>query len=112
VRLHASSLNFHDYGVVSTPNRVSDGRIPMSDGAGLVEAVGEDVTEFEVGDHVVSCFSRPDGRSEDGLVYLRNGSVGEKGGYFNPNNRGKRLIVRGERKHLFDSAKVVVGTRD
>lgn len=56
VRLHASSLNFHDYGVVSTPNRVSDGRIPMSDGAGLVEAVGDGVTEFEVGDHVVSCF--------------------------------------------------------
>jgi NADPH:quinone reductase-like Zn-dependent oxidoreductase len=56
VRLHASSLNFHDYGVVSTPNRVSDGRIPMSDGAGLIEAIGEGVTEFEVGDHVVSCF--------------------------------------------------------
>jgi NADPH:quinone reductase-like Zn-dependent oxidoreductase len=56
VRLHASSLNFHDYGVVSTPNRVSDGRIPMSDGAGLVEAVGEGVTQFMVGDHVVSCF--------------------------------------------------------
>ena len=56
VRLHASSLNFHDYGVVSTPNRVSDGRIPMSDGAGLVEAIGEGVTEFKVGDHVASCF--------------------------------------------------------
>ena len=28
----------------------------MSDGAGLVEAVGDGVTEFEVGDHVVSCF--------------------------------------------------------
>jgi NADPH:quinone reductase-like Zn-dependent oxidoreductase len=41
VRLHASSLNFHDYGVVSTSNRVSDGRIPMSDGAGVVEVVGE-----------------------------------------------------------------------
>ena len=38
VRLHASSLNFHDYGVVSTPNRASDGRIPMSDGAGFVES--------------------------------------------------------------------------
>ena len=56
VRLHASSLNFHDYAVVSTPNRVADRRIPMSDGAGLIEAVGEGVTEFEVGDHVVSCF--------------------------------------------------------
>ena len=56
VRLHASSLNFHDFGVVTTPNRVSDGRIPMSDGAGLIEAIGEGVTEFEVGDHVVSCF--------------------------------------------------------
>ena len=55
-RLHASSLNFHDYAVVSTPNRVADRRIPMSDGAGLIEAVGEGVTEFEVGDHVVSCF--------------------------------------------------------
>ena len=56
VRLHASSLNFHDYGVVSTPNRVSDGRIPMSDGAGVIEALGQGVTEFQVGDHVVSCF--------------------------------------------------------
>jgi NADPH:quinone reductase-like Zn-dependent oxidoreductase len=56
VRLHASSLNFHDYGVVSTPNRVSDGRIPMSDGAGLVESIGDGVTDFKVGDHVVSCF--------------------------------------------------------
>jgi len=54
VRLHASSLNFHDYGCVSTPNRVSDGRIPMSDGAGVVEAVGEGVTEFKVNDRVVS----------------------------------------------------------
>jgi len=58
VRLHARSLNFHDYGVVNTPNRVSDRRIPMSDGGGIVEAIGERVTEFEVGDHVVSCFSR------------------------------------------------------
>ncbi len=48
--------NFHDYGVVITPNRVSDGRIPMSDGAGVVEAVGEGVTQFKVNDRVVSCF--------------------------------------------------------
>jgi NADPH:quinone reductase-like Zn-dependent oxidoreductase len=56
VRLHASSLNFHDYAVVSGMVPTADGRIPMSDGAGVVEAIGEGVTELEVGDHVVSCF--------------------------------------------------------
>ncbi|WP_046864068.1 zinc-dependent alcohol dehydrogenase family protein [Microvirga massiliensis] len=56
VRLHASSLNFHDYLVVAGKSKVADGRIPMSDGAGVVEAVGADVVEFKPGDHVVSCF--------------------------------------------------------
>lgn len=56
VRIQASSLNYHDYGVVSTPGRAAEGRIPMSDGAGLIEAVGEGVTEFKTGDAVVSCF--------------------------------------------------------
>ncbi|MCQ0989452.1 zinc-dependent alcohol dehydrogenase family protein [Jiella marina] len=56
VRIHASSLNFHDYGVVSGRMPSENGRIPMSDGAGVVEAVGADVEEFKAGDHVVSCF--------------------------------------------------------
>lgn len=56
VRVHASSLNYHDYGVVTGRNPKSVGRIPMSDGAGVVEAVGDGVTEFAVGDHVVSTF--------------------------------------------------------
>ncbi|NDW04252.1 zinc-dependent alcohol dehydrogenase family protein [Jiella pacifica] len=56
VRLRASSLNFHDYGVVSGKMPTEDGRIPMSDGAGEVEAVGEGVSEFRPGDHVVSGF--------------------------------------------------------
>ncbi|TDX29799.1 NADPH:quinone reductase-like Zn-dependent oxidoreductase [Modicisalibacter xianhensis] len=56
VRLHASSLNFHDYGVVSGAMPTEDGRIPMSDGAGVVEAVGDGVEEFSTGDAVVSCF--------------------------------------------------------
>lgn len=56
VAVAASSLNFHDYAVVSGMLNVDDGRIPMSDGAGKVTAVGEGVTEFSVGDHVVSCF--------------------------------------------------------
>lgn len=41
VRLAASSLNFHDYAVVAGMIPAADGRIPMSDGAGVVEAVGE-----------------------------------------------------------------------
>ncbi|OBX38061.1 alcohol dehydrogenase [Halomonas elongata] len=56
VRIHASSLNFHDYGVVSGGMPTAEGRIPMSDGAGVVEAVGEDVDTFSVGDSVVSTF--------------------------------------------------------
>ncbi len=56
VRLHASSLNYHDLGVVVGPRPVEDGRIPMSDGAGVIESVGAGVTEFAVGDHVVSTF--------------------------------------------------------
>ncbi len=56
VRLHGSSLNYHDYRVVSGTDPKKVGRIPLADGAGVVEAVGEGVTEFAAGDHVVSCF--------------------------------------------------------
>jgi NADPH:quinone reductase-like Zn-dependent oxidoreductase len=56
VRVHATSLNFHDLGVVTGRLLCTVGRIPMADGAGLVEAVGSKVTEFEPGDHVVSTF--------------------------------------------------------
>ena len=56
VRIHASSLNYHDLGVVSGRMPAADGRIPMSDGAGIVEAVGAGVSDFAPGDAVVSCF--------------------------------------------------------
>jgi len=56
VRLHGSSLNFHDLGVVLGRMPAADGRIPLADGAGLVEAVGPGVAEFAPGDLVVSCF--------------------------------------------------------
>ena len=56
VRLHASSLNYHDFAVVSGMWGPSEPRIPMADGAGEVIAVGEGVDEFAVGDHVVSTF--------------------------------------------------------
>jgi len=56
VRMHASSLNRHDYNVALGVLPVEDERILMSDGAGIVEAVGIGVTDFAVGDHVVSTF--------------------------------------------------------
>ena len=56
VRLKASSLNFHDYAVVKGMIEADEGRIPMSDGAGEVVAVGDEVEDFAVGDAVVSTF--------------------------------------------------------
>ena len=56
VDLKASSLNYHDYAVVKGMIPTEPGRIPMSDGAGIVSAVGDGVTEFAVGDQVVSIF--------------------------------------------------------
>ena len=56
VRLHASSLNYHDYLVALGTIPTADGLIPLTDGAGIVEGIGEGVSGFAVGDHVVSCF--------------------------------------------------------
>ncbi|MFA0812281.1 zinc-dependent alcohol dehydrogenase family protein [Microbulbifer epialgicus] len=56
VGIGASSLNFHDLLVANGSIPTEDGRILMSDGGGTVEAIGEGVTEFKVGDSVVSCF--------------------------------------------------------
>src|SRR4051812_36608959 len=56
VRLHGSSLNYHDLGVATGHMPTDDRRIPLADGAGVVEAIGEGVREFTVGDAVVSCF--------------------------------------------------------
>ncbi len=56
VALHGSSLNFHDLGVVLGRMPADDGRIPLADGAGVVESVGDGVVQFRPGDTVVSCF--------------------------------------------------------
>ena len=56
VTVHANSLNFHDLVVARGDFPTEDGRILLSDAAGVVSAIGEGVTEFAVGDHVVSCF--------------------------------------------------------
>ena len=68
VALKANSLNYHDYAVAVGAIPAANGRILLSDGAGIVEAVGEGVTEFAAGDAVVSCFFPywPDGTEPHG----------------------------------------------
>ncbi|MGH7978770.1 MAG: zinc-dependent alcohol dehydrogenase family protein, partial [Limisphaerales bacterium] len=56
VRIRASSLNFHDDMVVLGKIPCADGRVPLTDGAGEVIAVGYGVDEFKVGDSVVGTF--------------------------------------------------------
>ena len=56
VRLHASSLNYHDYAVVSGVWGPTEQRIPMADGAGEIIKVGNKVTDLKIGDHVCTTF--------------------------------------------------------
>ena len=56
VRIRACSLNFLDDLLALGKKPCADGRIPMSDGAGDVIAVGDGVDEFKIGDTVVSTF--------------------------------------------------------
>lgn len=58
VRVRARSLNARDLPIVEGryPVAVPPGRIPLSDGAGTVEAVGVGVSRFQAGDRVVSTF--------------------------------------------------------
>jgi len=56
VRMRAASLNFRDKIVLGDPHwRLPDhDLVPLSDGAGEIDAIGPGVTEWSVGDRVVS----------------------------------------------------------
>jgi NADPH:quinone reductase-like Zn-dependent oxidoreductase len=56
VRIRACSLNFHDLAVAVGALPVAPPRIPLSDAAGEVAAIGEGVEEFVAGDRVISTF--------------------------------------------------------
>lgn len=58
VRVKASSLNARDLSIANGhyPLPVAPGRVPLSDGAGVVEAIGEGVSRFAVGDRVVNSY--------------------------------------------------------
>lgn len=58
VHVRASSLNFRDLIILegNYPMSIPAGRIPLSDGAGEVVAVGQGVTRFKAGDRVINTF--------------------------------------------------------
>lgn len=56
VRIRASSVNFHDDLVVHGKIPCAAGRVPLTDGAGEVIAVGDGVDELKVADSVVTTF--------------------------------------------------------
>jgi NADPH:quinone reductase-like Zn-dependent oxidoreductase len=60
VKFHAASLNYRDLMVVTgTYNpRMKLPAVPLSDGAGEIIAVGEDVTKWKVGDRVMPIFAQ------------------------------------------------------
>lgn len=58
VKVHACSLNYRDLAIASGAYRQGSkpNLVPLSDGAGEIVEVGEDVTRWKVGDRVASCF--------------------------------------------------------
>jgi len=58
VRLRANAINYRDLSVISDPaaRGIALPRIPNSDGAGEVLAVGAGVADFAPGDRVAGCF--------------------------------------------------------
>jgi hypothetical protein len=80
IRIEAVSLNYRD---IATPLGLypgagKDGIVPTSDGAGTILAVGDNVTEFQVGDRVCNTFfldyqeGIPTAESRAGSLGVRN----------------------------------------
>jgi len=59
IRVHACSINYRDFAIASGKyfgGALKQAAVPLSDGAGQVEAVGPGVTKFKEGDRVQGAF--------------------------------------------------------
>jgi NADPH:quinone reductase-like Zn-dependent oxidoreductase len=59
IRVEAASLNYRDLLILDAAGQGGlNGRVPLCDGAGVVDAVGSDVTQWHVGDRVAGGYFR------------------------------------------------------
>src|SRR6478752_9086449 len=59
IRVEAASLNYRDLLILDRAGQNQlNGRVPLSDGAGVVDAIGSNVTQWKVGDRVAASFFR------------------------------------------------------
>ena len=59
ILIEAASLNYRDLMILDRAGQGGfDGRVPLSDGAGVVDAIGPDVAQWHVGDRVAASFFR------------------------------------------------------
>lgn len=58
LKVHGVTLNFRDLAIANGayPFPVKDNLVPLSDGAGVIEEVGEDVKDVATGDWAISNF--------------------------------------------------------
>jgi NADPH:quinone reductase-like Zn-dependent oxidoreductase len=73
IRVHAVSLNYRD--LVAWKNlagRQVDQRVPCSDGAGEIVALGAGVTDWKVGDRVAGCFFQTWQSGRFDLIHHKN----------------------------------------
>jgi NADPH:quinone reductase-like Zn-dependent oxidoreductase len=59
IRVEAASLNYRDLMILDRAGEGAlNGRVPLSDGAGIVDAIGSDVLQWQLGDRVAASFFR------------------------------------------------------
>ena len=59
IRVEATSLNYRDLLILDRAGQGGlDGRVPLCDGAGVIDAVGSDVVQWQVGDRVAASYFR------------------------------------------------------
>ena len=59
IRIEAASLNYRDLLILDRAGQGGfDGRVPLCDGAGVIDAIGSDAGQWQVGNRVAASYFR------------------------------------------------------